>query len=134
MESFVWDVFYCLHKVKVCVNESSPKTMSHVLAYVSHTHSNFYGSSATLCTTVSERSSHFSFIPVQRIYAIAATCITKLNIVGFEEKLLVAAPVPMRLSFYCMVYIHSQNIFTVFLIIIMKVLDHARIQRYEKHG
>ena len=95
--------YYCQHKVKMSVDQSSPKTMDHVLAYVSwkesHTCSNFFGSSATLCATVDERSSHFSFIPVQRIYAIAATCIMKLNVVGFEEKLLIAAPVPMRLSF-----------------------------------
>lgn len=74
-----------------------------LLAYVSwkenHSQSNFYGSSATLCTTVDEHPSHFSFIPVQRIYAFAATCIMKLNVAGFEEKLLIAAPIPMRLSF-----------------------------------
>lgn len=65
--------------------------MNHIVAYVSwmenHTHSNFYGSSATLCTPVNECSSHFSFIPGQRFHAIAATCTMKLNIIGFEEKL-----------------------------------------------
>lgn len=97
--------YYCMHKIKITQYQSSHKTMNHVVAYVSwmenHSHSNCYGASATLCIPISECSPHFSFIPVQRIqriHGIAATCTIKLNIIGFEEKLLVAAPVPMRLS------------------------------------
>ena len=94
--------YYCAHKVTMSVDETS-RTVHHVLACVlwkeRHTHSSYYGSSATLCMNSDEPPSIFTFIPVQRIYAIAASCSRKMNVRGFEETVLITVPVPMRFSF-----------------------------------
>ena len=46
-----------------------------------------------------EATSLFLLIPVQRIYAIGASCVIKVDVSGFEELVFIAAPVTMRLSF-----------------------------------
>ena len=67
--------------------------------YERHAHDGWYGTSATVCTNTFETASIFSFIPVQRIFAVGAYCRTEVSLSGIDETVFVSAPVPMRLSF-----------------------------------
>ena len=91
------------HKIKVMKNDSVNE-ITHIFCriewYVKHTQARWYGSSATLCTTITYASTPCSFMPIQRI---AHRCAYgKLDIVipphHSSEKVLVAIPVHLKYS------------------------------------
>lgn len=92
---------YCKHQLTISA-ENGSEQLDHIFAFVQwkerHPQDNWYGSSATICFNSNEPSSKFSFIPVQRIYAIGAHCLTDINVSGFNETVFVVVPIPVRLS------------------------------------
>jgi len=93
--------YYCKHYVNVST-EHGPERLHHIFAYVHwkerHSHENYFGTSATVCQNSYETPSKFSFIPIQRIFAIGAHCTIDINASGYSENVFVSAPIPMRLS------------------------------------
>lgn len=95
--------YFCKHQLTICTTNGETTHLPHIFAFVrwyeSHTHHNWYGASATVSTNSFEPTSVFSFIPIQRIFAIGAHCQTEASFSGFNDIVFVSAPVPMRLSF-----------------------------------
>ena len=93
--------YFCKHQITISTDHG-PEQLQHTLAYVwwksRHSHSDSYGSSATVCMNSDEGPSMFSFIPVQRISAIGAHCLLQVNLSGFQDTAFISAPVPIRLS------------------------------------
>ena len=92
--------YLCKHQITISTDHG-PEQLQHILAYVRrknrHFHSDFYGSSATVCMNSDEGQSMFSIIPVQRISAIGAHCFLQTYLSGFQDTIFSPAPVPMRL-------------------------------------
>ena len=63
-----------------------------------HPQESYYGVSALVCSNEFEIPSMYSFLPVQRIHAIAVHCNTKLKFSSVEERVFIAIPVNLRLS------------------------------------
>lgn len=89
------------HKIKVTKNDTVDE-ITHIFCriewYIKHTQARWYGSSATLCTTITYAPTPCLFMPIQRI---AHRCAYgKLDIVipphHSSEKVLVAIPVYLK--------------------------------------
>ena len=95
--------YFCKHQLTICTADDETTHLSHLFAFVSwyerHSHDNWYGASVTVCTNNFEPTSTFSFIPIQRIFAVGAYCRSEASFSRFNEIVFVSAPVPMRLSF-----------------------------------
>ena len=95
--------YFCKHQLTISTADSETSHLPHLFAFVCwyerHTHHNWYGASATVCTNSFEPTSIFSFIPIQRIFAVGAHCQTEASFSGYNDDVFVSAPVPMKLSF-----------------------------------
>ena len=94
--------YFCKHQITISTDHG-PEQLQNTLAYVwwksRHSHSDFYGSSATVCMNSDEGPSMFSFIPVQRISAIGAHCLLQVYLSGFQDTAFISAPVYTNVAF-----------------------------------
>ena len=95
--------YYAKHSVSYATDNSGVVKCQYVCAFVrwmrQHPQESWFGASAIVCYDEFENMCMYSYIPVQRICAIAAHFKTKLNLSGFDEHVFVAVPVPLRLCF-----------------------------------
>ena len=95
--------YFCKHRVVLCTVDNVKRNADHVIAYVKwnqkHPHAEWYGLSATVCSDMHEPPSVCSFIPVQRIYAVCAHCMPKIQMGTLYETVFIAIPIPTRFCF-----------------------------------
>ena len=75
--------YYVNHSATIKDAQGTSHIVRYTLAYVhwmhSHHNSDMYGISATICSTIEKEPSLCSFVPVLRILAKCATCVTTIN-------------------------------------------------------
>ena len=94
--------YYVKLSLNMLDDSSNGLKQEYICAYVQwkrqHPQESWFGVSAIVCRDEFECSSMYSYIPVQRIHAIGVHGTIQVKLSGFEEKVFVAIPVPLRLS------------------------------------
>lgn len=94
--------YYLRHSIIFKQIDGTDEHVEHIFACViwkqQHANAEWFGISATICLNSNEPSSMCSYIPIQRIHDLCAHCLLELNVLGYNETVFVAVPIPLKYS------------------------------------